>query len=92
MPVTVLVPGVLRGEVAGEATLSVTATGTLDTVLSELTDRWPRLGRRICDEQGQIRRYINVYVDGEDVRRLSGLETPVPSGAEIQILPSVAGG
>ncbi|HKD96390.1 MAG TPA: MoaD/ThiS family protein [Micromonosporaceae bacterium] len=92
MSVTVLVPGALRGEVDGAARLEVDANGTLDAVLREVNERWPRLGRRICDEQGRIRRFVNVYVDGEDVRRMAGLESAVPDRAEVQILPSVAGG
>jgi molybdopterin synthase sulfur carrier subunit len=92
MAVTVLVPGALRGEVDGAARLEVAAAGTLDAVLREVTERWPRLGRRVCDEQGNIRRFVNVYVDGEDVRRLAGRDSPVPDNAEVQILPSVAGG
>jgi molybdopterin converting factor small subunit len=90
--ITVLVPGALRAEADGAAQLSVQATGTLGAVLDELVDRWPRLGRRICDEQGQLRRYVNVYIDGEECRTVSGLRTPVNDGAEIQVLPSVAGG
>jgi molybdopterin synthase sulfur carrier subunit len=92
MPVSVLVPGALRGEVDDVPRLSVEASGTLDAVLREVVARWPRLGRRICDEQGEVRKFVNIYVDGEDVRRVSGLSTPVPDGAEIQIIPSVAGG
>ena len=52
----------------------------------------PALTRRIRDEQGELRRFVNVYVDGEDARRLDGLDTAVPAGAEMLILPSVAGG
>jgi sulfur-carrier protein len=92
MPVTVLVPGALRGEVDGAGRLDVAASGTLNDVLREIDERWPRLARRICDEQGQLRRFVNVYVDGEDVRRIDGLATPVAAGAEVQLLPSVAGG
>jgi molybdopterin converting factor small subunit len=87
-----LVPGVLRAEVAGAARLPVTGGGTLRAVLDEVATRWPRLERRLRDEAGQIRRYVNVYVDGEDVRRSAGQDTPVPDRAEIQVLPSVAGG
>jgi sulfur-carrier protein len=90
--VTVLVPGVLRGEVEGASKVDVEPAGTLRGVLDEVGRRWPRLARRIRDEQGELRRYVNVYVDGEDCRRLGGLATPVPDGAEIQVLPSVAGG
>lgn len=89
---TLLVPGVLRGEVAGAATLDIEAGGTLRAVLDEVAARWPRLERRVRDETGELRRYINVYVDGEDVRRLAGQDTPVAERAEVHILPSVAGG
>jgi uncharacterized protein (TIGR00369 family) len=90
--VTVLVPSALRTEVAGAKSVSVDAAGTLGAVLAEVERQWPRLGRRLRDEQGQLRRYVNVYVDGEDCRGLAGLATPVTDGAEIQVLPSVAGG
>jgi molybdopterin converting factor small subunit len=90
--ITVLVPGVLRGETAGESSVVVDPAPTLGAVLDEVGRRWPRLERRIRDEQGALRRYVNVYVDGEDCRRQSGLDTPVRDGAEIQLLPSVAGG
>jgi molybdopterin converting factor small subunit len=89
--VTVLVPGALRAECGGQGRIDVPA-GTLGSVLDELARSWPRLERRIRDEQGVIRRYVNVYVNGEDCRMLSGAQTPVPDGAEVQVLPSVAGG
>jgi len=87
-----LVPGMLRGECGGAARLTVDGSGTLRAVLDEVAARWPRLERRIRDERGELRRFVNVYVDGEDCRRGAGLDTPVPPGAEIQVLPSVAGG
>jgi molybdopterin converting factor small subunit len=90
--IKILLPGVLRGDAGGASHLDLTTTGSLGDVLDEVNLRWPRLHRRIRDEQGQIRRYVNVYVDGEDCRRLAGLDTEVPDGAEIQVLPSVAGG
>ncbi|MFI7607383.1 MoaD/ThiS family protein [Micromonospora sp. NPDC049366] len=90
--VTVLVPGPLRGEVGGASRLSVPAAGSLRAVLDELATTWPRLSRRIRDERGELRRYVNVYVDGEDCRRAGGLDAPVAEGAEVQVLPSVAGG
>ncbi|MGI5215564.1 MoaD/ThiS family protein [Plantactinospora sp. CA-290183] len=90
--VTVLVPGALRVEAAGQSRLTVETAGTLAAVLDEVDARWPRLGRRIRDEQGRLRRYVNVYVDGEDCRQTGGLATAVPPSAEVQVLPSVAGG
>lgn len=89
---TVLVPGVLRAESGGAARLEVAAAGRLRAVLDEVGVRWPLLARRIRDESGAVRRYVNIYVDGEDCRRLAGLDTPVAAGSEIQVLPSVAGG
>ncbi|HKU10938.1 MAG TPA: MoaD/ThiS family protein, partial [Sinomonas sp.] len=57
-----------------------------------LAGPYPILARRIRDETGRLRRYVNVYVDGEDVRRRDGLETPVADGQEILVIQSVAGG
>ncbi|MEW2431109.1 ubiquitin-like small modifier protein 1 [Micromonospora sp. NPDC047644] len=90
--VTVLLPGPLRGEAGGASRLTVTATGTLRAVLDEMAVAHPRLARRIRDERGELRRYVNVFVDGEDCRHSGGLAAPVSDGAEVQVLPSVAGG
>jgi molybdopterin converting factor small subunit len=92
--VTLLVPGALRTETDGQGRLSVpVASGdTLRQVLDAVAASHPRLARRIRDEQGALRRYVNVYVDGEDCRRLADQDTPVAAGAEIQVLPSIAGG
>jgi molybdopterin converting factor small subunit len=89
---TILVPGVLRTEADGRARLVVDAEGSLRAVLDEVADRWPRLERRIRDESGALRRYVNLYVDGTDCRGAGGLDAPVTAAAEIQVLPSVAGG
>ncbi|MFI6234463.1 ubiquitin-like small modifier protein 1 [Micromonospora sp. NPDC050784] len=90
--VTVLLPGPLRGEAGGASRLNVTTAGTLRAVLDEMAVAHPRLARRIRDERGELRRYVNVFVDGEDCRHSGGLATPVKDGAEVQVLPSVAGG
>ena len=87
-----LVPGVLRGECAGQSTLEVHCRPSLGALLAEVAEFHPRLHRRIRDEQGMIRRYVNVYVDGEDCRLTGLLHTPLREGSEIQVLPSVAGG
>lgn len=86
-----LIPSVLRTETAGAARLAL-PPGTLRAALDDLAARHPRLERRIRDESGEIRRYVNVYVDGEDVRRLAGQDTAVSDRAEVEIIPSVAGG
>lgn len=87
-----LLPGPLRGEAGGAGKLSVPAAGTLRAVLDELAVTWPRLARRLRDERGELRRYVNVYVDGEDCRHVGGLDAPVADGAEVRVIPSVAGG
>ncbi len=92
MSVTVRVPSALRVDAEGAGQLQVESHETLVAIFDEVARRWPRLERRIRDEQGGLRRFVNVYVDGEDCRGLSGLDTPVPAGAEVQILPSIAGG
>jgi molybdopterin converting factor small subunit len=90
--VTVLVPGALRPETGGLGHLEVPARDTLGGILDEVRERWPRLERRLRDERGELRRYVNVYVDGEDCRPLGGLAARVRAGAEVQVIPSVAGG
>ena len=93
MSVQVLLPGVLAALTGGEKHLAVDPTGdTLGDLLDALAAEHPLLGRRIRDETGQVRRFVNVYVDGDDVRFEGGLATKVRDGAEVQVLPSVAGG
>ena len=90
----VVVPAALRTFTEGVAAVPVEhADGAeLSAVLDVLGGQCPALIRRIRDEQGELRRFVNVYVDGEDVRRLLGLATPVRGQAEVLIVPSVAGG
>lgn len=94
MAVTVRIPGALRAEAGGQSSLEVTGAParTLRAVLDDLDKRWPLLARRLRDEHGELRRYVNVYVDGEECRRLNGLATTVSDLSEILIVPSVAGG
>ena len=65
---------------------------TLAEVLDDLEARYPGIRGRIVDEQGAVRRFVNVYVGGEDIRFMEGLETAVKDGEEVTILPAVAGG
>ena len=93
MSVQVVLPGVLADLAGGTKHLDVDPAGpTLADLLDEIAARHPLLGRRIRDETGEVRRFVNVYVDGEDVRFAQGLATEVRDGAEVQVLPSVAGG
>jgi MoaD family protein len=91
--VQVVLPGVLADLAGGERQLDVEVPGgTLGDLLDDLAAKHPLLGRRIRDEQGQLRRFVNVYVDGDDVRFESGLQTALKDGAVVQVLPTVAGG
>ena len=91
MAVVVKIPTQLRGAAEGAAETEVSGT-TVDEVLNGLYERFGELRERICNEDGSLRRFVNVYLAGEDIRFLDGLATPVPDGAELTILPAVAGG
>lgn len=90
MPVTVKIPAQLRAATDGEAEAAASGT-TVGEVLDSLFEQFSSLRERICDD-GDLRRFVNVYVGGEDIRFLSGLETEVSDGDEVTILPAVAGG
>jgi molybdopterin converting factor small subunit len=91
MSVSVRVPTILRSYTGGAA--EVTAEpGTLREVIAGLDAAYPGLAGRILDESGKIRRFVNVYVGDEDVRFAGGLDTPVPAGAHVSVIPAVAGG
>jgi sulfur-carrier protein len=93
MSVQVLLPGVLADLAGGAKHLDVAVAGaTVADLLDALAEEHPLLGRRIRDETGQVRRFVNVYVDGDDIRFQDGLATVVRDGGEVQVLPSVAGG
>jgi molybdopterin synthase sulfur carrier subunit len=91
MSVVVKIPTQLRAAAGGEAEAQVDGT-TVQEVLSGLFERHEELRVRISDDDGSLRRFVNVYLAGEDIRFLDGLATPVVDGAELTILPAVAGG
>ena len=94
MSVEVVLPGSLADLAGGNKHVEVDVgeSATLASVLDGLAEGRPLLDRRIRDETGQLRRFVNVYVDGEDVRFEDGVGTTVRDGAVVQVLPSVAGG
>ncbi|MFF1608462.1 ubiquitin-like small modifier protein 1 [Amycolatopsis sp. NPDC058278] len=94
MRITVLLPGTLREKAGGESRLDVEVAGpaTLAGLLDALAERYPALERRLRDEQAGLRRYVNFYVDGEECRHRGGTATVLREDAEVQIIPSVAGG
>jgi MoaD family protein len=91
MAVVVKIPAQLRAAAGGETETEVDGA-TVQEVLDGLFARFDELRARISDEDGSLRRFVNVYLAGEDIRFLDGLQTPVADGAEITILPAVAGG
>ncbi len=90
MAVTVKIPTQLRAATGGDPTANVDGD-TVGEVLDALYDRYHELRSRIA-EDGGLRRFVNVYVGGEDIRFLDGLQTVVSDGDEVTILPAVAGG
>ncbi len=91
MSVAVKLPTQLRASAGGESTVEVEAA-TVGEALDALFARHGELRERLCDDDGGLRRFVNVYVGGEDIRFGEGLATPVAAGQEVQILPAVAGG
>lgn len=91
MSVTVKVPTQLRVLTQGEAEVAVQAD-TVRAAIDALETRFPGLSSRLLDESGSVRRFVNLYVDDEDVRFLRGLDTEVADGGRLAIIPAVAGG
>ncbi len=91
MSVTVRIPTPLRGVTGGNGTVEVEGS-TVGEVVQALDSAHPGIGERLIDEGGKVRRFVNVFVDDEDVRFAQGLETPVKEGATVSIIPAVAGG
>jgi molybdopterin converting factor small subunit len=89
--VSVRIPTILRSYTGGAAEVT-TGPGTLREVIASLEGSYPGIGGRILDDSGQLRRFVNVYVGDDDVRFASGLDTQVPSGTQVSVIPAVAGG
>ena len=94
MTARVVLPGVLRDLAAGAGELPVELPGpaSLGEVLDQAFAGWPVLAARVRDERGQIRRHVNVFVDGEDAKRGSGLDTPVGPDSTVHVVGAVSGG
>ncbi len=91
MSVSVRIPTILRSYTGGDSEVSAEGA-TLGDVLDHLDDSFPGIKARILDDQGSIRRFVNVYVGNDDVRFLDALETKTPDGAQVSVIPAVAGG
>ena len=91
MPVSVRVPTILRTYTDGASEVSADGA-TLAEVLDDLDARYAGIKGRILDDNGQLRRFVNVYVGNDDVRFLEELQTATPDGTQVSVIPAVAGG
>jgi molybdopterin synthase sulfur carrier subunit len=92
--VVLLLPGVLREHADGqdEVRLDLPEGARAEALVNAVSRRWPALGRRLREDTGMLRRHVNLFVDGEDVRALAGPRTRLTDGTVVHVLPSVAGG
>ncbi len=91
MPTKVRIPTPLRKLTNNEELIEVKA-GTVGDAIAELQSRFPGIQERLIDESGEVRRFVNVYVNKEDIRFLENQKTPLKDGDEISIIPAIAGG
>jgi molybdopterin synthase sulfur carrier subunit len=91
MSVSVRIPTTLRPLSGGKSEVSVEGSNVRD-VIKNLDGAHPGFADRLLDGDGNLRRFVNVFVADDDIRFLDGLDTPVPDGAEVAIIPAVAGG
>ena len=91
MSATVRIPTPLRKVTNGEDKASVNS-GTLKDVMESLEQQFPGIKSRICEDTGELRSFVNVYINGEDTRFMDGMGSSVASGDEVSIVPAVAGG
>lgn len=91
MAVSVLIPTPLRKYTNEQDTVTVSA-GTIGSLVVELEANYPGMGKRLTDDQGELRRFINFYVNEEDIRFLEGKDTSINDGDVVSIVPSIAGG
>jgi molybdopterin converting factor small subunit len=92
MSVTVRLPPVLRQDAGGARSVDLEAPGDLRGALAALVDQFPALRQKLLDGSGDLNRFVNAYVDGEDVRLREGLDTSLSDGSTVIVLPAMAGG
>jgi sulfur-carrier protein len=91
MPVNVRIPTPLRKLTKDKDTVQATGV-TIQDIIDSLEKQYPGLKERLCDERGELRRFVNVYLNDEDIRFAQGKNTPVKEGDEISVIPAIAGG
>ena len=91
MAINVRIPTPLRKVTQDKETVQVTGA-TITEIVENLEKQYPGLKERLCDERGELRRFVNIYLNDEDIRFAQGKQTPVKDGDEISIIPAIAGG
>jgi sulfur-carrier protein len=91
MPVRVLIPTPLQRLTQNQAEITIEG-GDIREVITNLEGKFPGVKARLCDENGALRRFVNIYINEEDIRFLKGESTPLQDGDEVSIVPAIAGG
>lgn len=91
MPVNILIPTPLRKFTNEQESVS-TPAGTVATLIDDLERQFPGISKSLTDDKGELRRFVNLYVNEEDIRFLEGKDTPVADGDAVSIVPAIAGG
>ena len=92
MPTQVRIPTPLRKLTGDQEVVEVNSCTTIGQLIDSLETRFPGIKERLCDEKGEVRRFINVYLNDEDIRFLKNRETSIKEGDEVSIVPAIAGG
>ena len=91
MDISVRIPTPLRRLTNGQDKATLTSTN-IKNMVDDLEENFPGMKKRLCDDEGNLRNFVNVYINGEDVRFLNGIDTALKNGDEISLVPAVAGG
>lgn len=91
MPINVRIPVQLRALTNGEEVVTASGTSVLE-LIEDIDQRFPGVKERICEANGQVRRFVNIFVNEEDIRFLENLQTPISDKDEVSIIPAIAGG
>jgi molybdopterin synthase sulfur carrier subunit len=91
MPISVRIPVQLRSLTDGQEVVAATGGSVLD-LIEDIDKRFPGIKDRICEQNGQVRRFVNIFVNDEDIRFLQSLQTPISDSDEVSIIPAIAGG
>jgi len=91
MAAEIIIPAILRPMTSGADTVQSHGS-TIIAIINDLEARFPGIKNRLCDDSGNTHRFVNIYLNGEDIRSLNQLDTPVHDSDEITIVPAIAGG